>query len=222
MSAFDPLRTLGLTQYMLLMGLAATFAFITFFVGVVVLLGWLFANVENPRAGTMLGKSLLLFAVPIMLAPSQLFQFPLGMWAWVACEEALKSFASTREQKQLDKFWLVFLFGVWELTVDKPFWGIVIAQSGEVPDHLALAGVLYATALPVLMHAVTAAIYAFMFKGRLWAAFAASWVIHTTFNEAVTYFGISPAAAAIETAILGAILIALFTRRPSDTASQES
>jgi len=37
-------------------------------------------------------------------------------------EEGLKAFASTREQNRQDKFWLVALFGVWELALDKPFW----------------------------------------------------------------------------------------------------
>lgn len=195
------------------MGTGATYAFVTFMAGVLLLLGWLYATAGNPRSGAMLGKSLLLFAVPIMLAPTQLFQFPLGMWALVACEEGLKVFASTREQSRVDKFWLVALFGIWELTVDKPFWGIDVAQSGVSWDRLAMAGFLYATALPVLMHVVTAAIYAFTFERRLWAAFIASWTVHTAFNEAVDYFGLSPTAAIIETTILGIILIGLITRQ---------
>ena len=196
----------------------AVYAFVTFVVGVVLLLGWVYATAGNPRSGAMLRKSLLLFAVPIMLAPAELFQFPLGMWALVACEEGLKAFAATREQKRVDKFWLVALFGIWELTVDKPFWGLVVAQSGENWDRLAIAGFVYATALPVLMHVVTAAIYAFTFERRLWAAFIASWFVHTAFNEAVEYFGLSPTAAIIETTFLGIILISLITRRRRRTA----
>lgn len=196
----------------------AVYAFVTFLVGVVLLLGWVYATAGNPRSGAMLRKSLLLFAVPIMLAPAELFQFPLGMWALVACEEGLKAFAATREQKRVDKFWLVALFGIWELTVDKPFWGLVVAQSGENWDRLAIAGFVYATALPVLMHVVTAAIYAFTFERRLWAAFIASWFVHTAFNEAVEYFGLSPTAAIIETTFLGIILISLITRRRRRTA----
>ncbi|HEV2079978.1 MAG TPA: hypothetical protein VGR19_08825, partial [Allosphingosinicella sp.] len=159
------------------------FAVITFSVGVLLLLGWLYATAENPSSGAMLRKSILFFAVPIMLAPTELFQFPLGMWALVACEEGLKAFASRREQARINRFWLVALFGIWELTVDKPFWGFVVAQSGESWDRLALVGLVFATALPVLMHTVTAAIYAFAFdEKRLWAAFLASWLLHTTIN----------------------------------------
>lgn len=196
------------------MGPGATFAFVTFLAGVLLLLAWLYATAGNPRSGAMLRKSLLLFVLPIMfLSPAELFRFPLAMWALVACEEGLKAFASTREQNRVDKFWLVALFGIWELTVDKPFWGLVVAHSGESWDSLALAGLLYATALPVLMHLVTAAIYAFAFQRRLWAAVIASWCVHTAFNEAVNYFGLSPTAAIIETAVLVIVLIALITRQ---------
>lgn len=195
------------------MSAGATYAIVTFLAGVLLLLGWFYANIGNPRSGAILRKSVLLFAVPIMFVPSQLFQFPLGVWALVACEEGLKAFASTREQDRVDKFWLVTLFGIWELTVDKPFGGFVMIQSGESWDRIALAGLLYATALPVLMHVVTAAIYAFMFERRLWAAFLASWVVHTLFNETVNYFGLSPMAGAIETAILITILIWLISRQ---------
>lgn len=195
------------------MGLAATYAIVTFTVGVLCLLGWLYATTENPRSWAMLKKSTLLFALPIMFAPAQLFQFPLGMWALIAFEEGLKAFASTREDNRENKFWLVALFGIWELTVDKPFWGLVLAQSGENWDRLSLIGLAYATALPVLMHAVTAAIYAFTFERKIWAAFIASWIVHTAFNESVDYFGLSPLVAITQTVILALMLAALFARR---------
>lgn len=159
----------------------------------------------------MLRKSLLVFVLPIMFVPAGWLSFPLGMWVLVAFEEGLKAFASTRERKRLDKFWLVSLFGIWELAVDKPFWALAVGHSGGSWDRLAMAGFLYATALPVLMHTVTAAIYAFMFQGRLWAAMIASWVVHTTFNEAVTYFDLSPTTAMIETIVLGLLLIGILS-----------
>jgi hypothetical protein len=198
------------------MGPGTTFAIVTFCAGVLLLLGWGFATAGNPRAGAMLRKSLLLFVLPIMFIPTGWLSFPLGMWVLVSIEEGLKAFASTRENKRLDKFWLVSLFGIWELTVDKPFWAPAVEQTGSW-DRLAMAGFLYATALPVLMHTVTAAIYAFTFRGRLWAAFAASWVVHTAFNETVTYFELSPTAAIIETVILGGLLARIISsqRRPA-------
>lgn len=188
------------------MGPGATYAIITFLAGVMLLLGWRCATIENPRSGAMLKKSLLLFLLPIMLSPAQFLQFPLSMWVLVAGEEGLKAFASSRESRPIDKFWLVTLFGLWELTVDKPLWGLILAQTIESWDRLAVGGLIYSTILPVLMHAVTAAIYAFTFQGRLWAAFLASCVIHIMFNESADYFGLSPIAAIAKTAILAVIL----------------
>lgn len=149
------------------MGPGGTYALVTFCSGLLLLAGWFYATADNPRAGEIFRKSVLLFGLPILFLPPGLFQFPLGMWALVACEECLKALASTREESGRDKFWLVALFGIWELTVAKPFWGVILEQSGESWDRLALAGFLYATVLPVLMHSVTAAIYAFTFRGKL-------------------------------------------------------
>jgi len=76
-----------------------------------------------------------------------------------------------------------------------------------------MIGLVYITTLPVLMHAVTAAIYAFAFERRLWAAFITSWVIHAVFNETAHYFALSPAVAITQTAILIAMLGALVSGR---------
>ncbi len=195
----------------------ATYAVITFGVGVILLLGWLYATTDNPRSWVILQKSVLLFALPIMFLPVGRLLLPVGMWATVAWEEGLKAFASTREQNRVDRFWLVSLFGIWELTVDKPFWGWVLAQPIENWDRVEVVGLVYATALPVLMHTVTAAIYAFVFANRIWAAFIVAWAVHWTFNEAVGYFGLSVPAAIFETMILGAILAGILSaRRPRE------
>jgi hypothetical protein len=191
----------------------ATYALITFLVGVILLLGWLYATAPNPRSGAILRKSLLLFALPIMLFPGG-WLLHLGMWASVACEEGLKAFASTREQNRTDRFWLVALFGIWELTLDKPFWGLVLAQPIANWDRVQIIGLVYATALPALMHTVTASIYAFAFARRLWPAFIASWAVHWTFNEAVHYFDLSVSAAIFETIILASILTGILKARP--------
>lgn len=195
------------------MGPAGTYALVTFATGVLLLLGWLYANIDNPKAGAILKKSLLLFALPILLWPGFLFRFPLGMFVSIGCEEGLKAFASTREQNQQDKFWLISLFGVWELALDKPVWGLVLANSGDISDRLSLMGWVLATALPVLMHAVTAAIYAFALERRLWAALLMSWAIHAAFNASVDYFSPTPAVVVIQTAILIVMLVALVSGR---------
>jgi hypothetical protein len=138
-----------------------------------------------------------------------------GMWAVVAFEEGLKAFASTRERNRVDRFWLVSLFGIWELTLDKPFWGLVLAQPMANWDRVEVIGLVYATALPVLMHTVTASIYAFAFDKRIWSAFVAGWAVHWTFNEAVAYFDLSVSAAIFETVILGCLLAGILTaKRP--------
>lgn len=132
---------------------------VTFLAGVLLLLGWAYATAGNPRSGAMLKKSLLVFVVPVLVAPWQWLQFPLAMWIWVACEEGLKAFASTQERNSMNRFWLVSLFGIWELVLDKPvvLWAIV-AQSDSTWAQPQMLGLVYTAALPVLMHTVTAAI----------------------------------------------------------------
>lgn len=190
----------------------ATYALITFISGGLLLLGWLYATTDNPRSGVILKKSVFWFALPIIFWPAGLINFPLSLWFFVACEEGLKTFASTREDGPADKFWLVALFGIWELTLSKPIWGWTIEGTGGGPDRLALMGLLYATALPVLMHAVTAAIYAITSEKRLWAAFVGSWIIHMSFNEAAAYSYGSPMAVIAETIVLVVILALLLKR----------
>src|SRR5581483_3737711 len=92
----------------------ATYSIITFSLGLILLLCWLYATADNPRSWVILAKSALLFALPIMFFPGGALA-RLGMWASVACEEGLKAFASTREQNRADRFWLVT---VWNLGTD--------------------------------------------------------------------------------------------------------
>jgi len=189
------------------MGVAGTYALMTFATGALLLLGWLYVNIDNPRCAAILKKSALLFLLPMLFWPGGLvLRLPLGVWIDGACEEGLKAFASTREQNPKNKFWLVALFGILELAVDKPFWGLVLAKSGESWDRLAMIGIVSATALPVLMHTTTAAIYAFAFKDRIWAAFIASWVVHVTFNWSVDHFSTSVPLVTVQTVTLVIIL----------------
>jgi hypothetical protein len=194
----------------------------TFLAGVLLLLGWLYVTAGNPRCGAMLKKSLWLFALPIMFAPGGWLGVHVGMWALVAFEEGLKTFASTREQKRMDRFWLVSLFGIWELMLDKPFWGLFLAQPIAGWGRMEVGGLVYATALPALMHTVTASIYAFAFERRLWLAFIASWVVHFTFNGAVGYFHPSVPAAIVETVILVIILVGILHSNSERPAAAQS
>jgi len=187
----------------------STYALTTFLAGVLLLLGWLYATAGNPRSGLILKKSLVLLALPMIFTPGRWLLIHLGMWAVVAFEEGIKAFASTREQNRVDRFWLISLFGIWELTLDKPFWGLVLARPIANWGRVEIMGLVYATALPVLVHAVTASIYAFAFEKRIWAAFIAACAVHWTFNETVTYFELSVPAAIFETVILGFLLIGI-------------
>jgi hypothetical protein len=105
------------------------------------------------------------------------------------------------------------LFGIWELALDKPVWGFLLVKSGESWDRLSLLGLVFVTALPVLMHAVTAAIYAFALQRRIWAALVVSWAVHAAFNESVDYFAASPTVVVTQTAILVAMFAALVSGR---------
>ena len=187
---------------------AAAYALATFSLGVLLLLGWAYATLDNPRSGALFRTSLWLFALPILVAPISWMQFPLSLWVLVAFEEGLKAFGAQREDRANDRFWLISLFGLWELTLDKPFYGWLMGDEIASWTRLQVSALLFATALPVLMHVVTAAIYAFRWQGRIWAAFLMCWAIHTAFNEAVTYFYPSVPATAVVTVLLLAILIA--------------
>jgi hypothetical protein len=190
----------------------------TFATGALLLFGWLYVNIGNPRCGAILKKSALLFLLPMLFWPGGLvLRLPLGIWIDAACEEGVKAFASTRERSPGGKFWLVTLFGIWELAVDKPFWGLILAKSGESWDRLAMIGIVCATVLPVLMHTVTAAIYAFAFKDRLWGAFVASWIIHATFNWSVDHFGVSIPLVITQTVTLTIILGGIMGRARQPT-----
>jgi hypothetical protein len=205
------------------MGVAGTYALMTFATGALLLLGWLYVNIDNPRCGAILKKSALLFLLPMLLWPGGLvLRLPLGVLIDGACEEGLKAFASTREQHPRDKFWLVALFGIWELAVDKPFWGLVLARSGDSWDRLAMVGIVSATALPVLMHTTTAAIYAFAFKDRIWVAFIASWIVHVTFNWSVDHFSPSVPLATVQTVALVIILAGILgqARQPATQTAE--
>ncbi|WP_156029664.1 hypothetical protein [Sphingomonas sp. URHD0057] len=198
------------------------YALMTFCAGLIVLLGWFYAMVDNPRAGAMIKTSFLLFALPILFVPGDTIISKLGMLALVAWEEILKAFASTREKEPLDRFRLVSLFGVWELVLDKPIWALLNSQSitgWSTPGILVL---VYATALPVLMHTVTAAAYAFRFDRHLWAAFLFSFAVHSVFNATVDYFGVSLIAVAAETLILLAVLATVVKLLGFPLASQRS
>ena len=103
------------------------YALITCAAGLILLLGWAYVSTDNPRSNRILLKSVLLFVIPIggvVALPERLFQFRLSMWLVVLIEESLKATAASTEQRPIDRFLLVALFGIWELIWVKPLWGL--------------------------------------------------------------------------------------------------
>ena len=194
----------------------ATYALATFLTGVISLLIWLYFTADNPRSVSILGKSLLFFVAPMIFSPEGLIRFPLAMFVWVACEEALKAFASTREELPFNRFWLVSLFGVWELTLSKPFWAIALARTPSEFTRADMAIFVVGTALPALMHVVTAAVYAFRFRKNLWAAFIICFALHAAWNVIAPNLVYSITADLSEAVVLVILLIAALPRKEED------
>jgi hypothetical protein len=192
---------------------AAMYSVITFLLGLVLLFGWLYATAENPRFATLLLKSVFLFVLPgsaLALIPVRLLQFPLSMWLAVFIEEGLKAAAAATEDDPADRFWLVILFGIWELTLGKPAWGVThsaLLQSWQV---LQIAGLAAGGLVAVVMHGVTAEIYGFRFSQRLPIAFVVCWAIHTAFNEIADVLEVSLFLSLLQILILLPIFVALW------------
>lgn len=176
------------------MSAAYIYSLLTFATGIILLMGWLYVAASNARLGKLLVKSVLFFAVPIGAAvavPDRMLNFPLALWVVVLVEEALKASAAATEREPLNRFWLVTLFGIWELALAKSMWGIEQVATFEALTAVQAVGVVAMGVITVLMHSVTAELYAFRFGGRLPVALAVSWVLHVGFNEAVTFLGMS-------------------------------
>jgi hypothetical protein len=195
------------------MSAAQVYAAVTCLTGVILLLGWLYVTSDNPRSIKLLIKSVLFFVLPgilLALVPPSLVQFPLALWVGTLIEEALKAGAVRGEQTKLDRFFLVSLFGIWELALGKPGWGLAHAGLLDNYTNLQLVGLTMGGMITVLMHAVTAEIYAFRFEGRLGLAVAVSWAIHTAFDEAIDLLGVSLVAGSLLFMVLIIMFVALW------------
>jgi hypothetical protein len=173
---------------------AYIYMLITFGTGILLLLGWLYFTAEKPRSTRILLKSVGLFVLPgiaLALVPPRLIAFPFAAFVGTFVEECLKATAAAAERNEADRFWLVALFGIWELMLVKPLWGF--GHAGLIQDwtQLELAGLTTAGLITVLMHSITAEIYAFRFGGSIPAAFLASWALHCGFNLSVDWLGVS-------------------------------
>jgi hypothetical protein len=204
------------------MSAAQLYATVTFIAGVILLLGWLYVTTDNDRSSEILLKSVFLFVLPeavIIALPNDLFRFPMSMWVVVLIEEALKATAAATERHRIDRFLLVALFGIWELMLAKPLWGVNHSAILEDWTNLQLAGLTAAGIVTVLMHSVTAEIYAFRFARRLPVALFICWIFHTAFNESVEFFGVSLIAALLRLVSLTIVFAALWPRRAPQSSS---
>jgi hypothetical protein len=191
------------------------YALVTALAGVILLLGWTYLTTGNPRSGKMLIKSVPLFVLPALLLallPAQLVRLPFAMSVGVLIEELLKTAAATTENDRTNRFWLVALFGIWELTLAKPLWGLNHAGAIDDWTNVQLAGLTMAGIVTVLMHSVTAEIYAFKFRGRLGLALFASWALHFSFNESVDVLGVSLVSSLLQLAFLLLLFITLWPK----------
>lgn len=207
------------------MNAAQLYAAVTFLAGVILLLGWLYVTTDNQRSNTMLLKSVLLFVLPIAVIvalPEEVDRFPLSMWVFVLIEECLKAAAAATEQEPMDRFLLVALFGIWELIWVKPLWGLNHAAFLEDWTNLQLVGLTAAGIVTVLMHSVTAEIYAFRFAQRLPLALLVSWILHTGFNESVDLLGVSLLASLLQLLPLVFLFTALWPKKLEPTSAQSS
>ena len=190
-------------------------ATVTCLTGIILLLGWLVPTTDNPQWSTMLLKSVLFFVLPVAVVvavPDQVFRFPLSLWVVALIEECLKATAAATERSPLDRFFLVALFGIWELIWVKPLWALNHSALLADWSNLQLTGLIAAAVVTVLMHAVTAEIYAFRFQGRLWLALVVSWVLHVAFNESVDLFGVSLVASLLQLLLLFFLFVGLWPK----------
>jgi hypothetical protein len=141
------------------------------------------------------------------------------MWVVVLIEEALKAMAAATERRRIDRFFLVALFGIWELMLAKPLWGVNHSAVLEDWTNLQLAGLTAAGIVTVLMHSVTAEIYAFRLTRRLPVALFVCWIFHTALNVSVEFLGVSLVVALSQLVSLAIVFAALWPRRAPQSSS---
>ena len=193
--------------------------------GVLLLLWWLHSTTDNPRSNTLLAKSLWLFVAPgavIWALPDRMFDFTLSMWVLILLEEGLKASARLAEPDRMNRFWLIMLFGIWELMLAKPLWGLANQELINTWSRVEIFGLMLGGLIAVLMHSVTATIYAFRFQKSIGAAFVASWTLHVLYNEIVDWIGTSPVALGLLAIVLLIVLLAVWPRRPPSAEAQQA
>ena len=216
----------------------ALLALILFISGLVSLLLWLALMLGNPRLGQILRKSVVIFLLPgalmiviPIIAPAQLILpfLMLGPWTLVALvllfvliEEVLKSSAARSESRPYDKFAFAMLFGIFELALAKPLGPLIAGDLMGDWSRWGLVGLAVGAMLAMMMHSVTAALYAFKFPDKPWLGLLTCFAIHAFYNFVVVVF-LSVALIAIAAIIFAIFLIVLLPdREPEELVALES
>ena len=198
----------------------ALLALILFVSGLVSLLLWLALMLDNPRLGQILRKSVLIFLLPgalmiviPIIAPAQLLLpfVMMGPWAlvglvllFVLFEEVLKSCAARSEARPYDKFAFAMLFGIFELAIAKPLSPLIAGDLMGEWSRWGLIGLAIGAMLAMMMHSVTAALYAFRFADRKWLGLLTCFAIHAFYNFVVIAF------LSVTLVVIAAIIFAIF------------
>ena len=174
---------------------------ITFLIGFILLCGWFLALDADRRALALLPQAARFFIIPLLLLA--MFYVALGAlaawievqpnWAiyfvtsWVFAvlfEEVIKLRASRLCKSESHIFAFLFLFGIIEIGLSKPF-----RMFGTELSFLSQAALLPAVA----MHGLTAAIYAYILRDKPAVQFALCCGIHLLFNWAAIRLDTEPA-----------------------------
>ncbi len=216
----------------------ALLALTLFASGLVSLLLWLALMLGNPRLGPILRKSVVIFLLPTALmiiipiiAPPQLL-LPIVMMGPIAVvgilllfvlfEEFLKSTAARSESRPYDKFAFAMLFGIIELALAKPLMPLVAGELMGEWSRWGLVGLTIGGVLAMMMHSVTAALYAFKFPDKPWLGLLSCFAIHAFYNFLVMVL-LSVALMVIIAFVFAIFLIVLLPERePMELAALES
>jgi hypothetical protein len=211
----------------------ALLAFALFASGLVSLLLWLAVMLGNPRLAPILRKAVVFFLLPgalmvviPIIAPTLLLGVVLsgGLWALlglllllVLFEEFLKLAASRSEARPDDKFAFAMLFGIGELMLSKPLGPLLAGEFFGGWSGWGLVGLIFGGMLAMMMHSVTAALYAYKFADRPWLGLLACFALHASYNFLVIlFFGV--VGGVVAAVIFAMFLIVLFGDRQTPDA----
>lgn len=210
------------------MSSATLLAFALFASGLVSLLLWLALMLGNPRLAPILRKAVVFFLLPGALmvvipivAPTLVFPLlvaggALGALALllllVLFEEFLKLSASRSEVRPYDKFAFAMLFGIAELMLSKPLSPLLLGEFMGEWSRWGLVGLVIGGILAMMMHSVTAALYAFKFAEQPWLGLLTCFALHAFYNFVVmVFFGVT--IVVVAAVIFAVFLIVLFADR---------